>query len=261
MSEASPLLGKFVWQDLMTTDVERATAFYSDLFGWKTKDIEMGEGGTYRLIQANASDENGIGGITPLEQSPVSLWVGYCLVEDVDEVVAHAEKLGGKTLVPGSEIPGIGRFARIADPHGAISQPFKPNTGGGEDPTGPRPAGQFCWNEILAIDPEGEGKFHAEIYGWRVEAMDMGPAGTYFLFKRPGGGTDAGGMLQKPAGTPGPSLWVPYVSVDDADERTARVQALGGQVYVEPRDIPNVGRFSVFGDPTGATAAMLAPPK
>jgi predicted enzyme related to lactoylglutathione lyase len=65
-------------------------------------------------------------------------------------------------------------------------------------------------------------------------------------------------MLKKPDGAP-PSAWIPYVAVENANERTERVRQLGGQVYVEPRDIPNVGRFSVFADPTGATIALLGP--
>lgn len=67
----------------------------------------------------------------------------------------------------------------------------------------------------------------------------------------------AAGMLAKPAESPGPSLWMPYIEVDDIDATAARVPELGGQVFVKPMDIPGVGRFAVLGDPTGATFGLL----
>src|SRR5262249_32028264 len=98
---------------------------------------------------------------------------------------------------------------------------------------------------------------YGEVFGWKTEAMDMGGGMTYHLWKR-GNGQNAGGMLQKPDGAP-PAAWLPYIGVDNADECVARLTQLGGQVCTPPTDIPNVGRFAVFTDPTGATTAVLQP--
>jgi predicted enzyme related to lactoylglutathione lyase len=59
-----------------------------------------------------------------------------------------------------------------------------------------------------------------------------------------------------------PSHWMPYVAVNDVDASVKRVEELGGKVCVPPSDIPNVGRFSVITDPTGATISLitLGPP-
>ena len=54
-----------------------------------------------------------------------------------------------------------------------------------------------------------------------------------------------------------PSNWRPYVAVDDVDAKAAQVTELGGKVCVPPMDIPNVGRFSVITDPTGATISLV----
>ena len=63
----------------------------------------------------------------------------------------------------------------------------------------------------------------------------------------------------KPADTPGPSSWLSYVHVDDVDAEAARVRELGGNTFVEPTDIPNIGRFSVHADPVGGMFALYKP--
>jgi predicted enzyme related to lactoylglutathione lyase len=257
MSEEQQVLGKFVWRDLVTTDIDQAIAFYTSLFGWTIKEADMGPMGTYKMIHTADTEHGGFMQLDASHGAPPH-WVSYCTVPDVAAAVATAEKLGGKTHVPPTDIPGIGTFAMIADREGAVISPFKPLTWAGEGITAPWPAGTFCWQELLAIDPEGEGKFHAEVFGWKITPMDMGPMGTYYLFKRDNE-KDGGGMLQKPAESPGPSSWFPYVAVENTHASAARIAELGGKIWVEPRDIPNVGRFAVASDPQGAQFAILGP--
>ena len=60
--------------------------------------------------------------------------------------------------------------------------------------------------------------------------------------------------------------WYGYVSVADVDATAAHATRLGGVVHVPPRDIPNIGRFAVLGDPQGAVFCLfhgigeMAPP-
>ena len=51
--------------------------------------------------------------------------------------------------------------------------------------------------------------------------------------------------------------WLPYVTVDDPDATLARAKKLGAKIPVEPTDIPNIGRFAVLQDPTGALLAVM----
>jgi len=50
----------------------------------------------------------------------------YVQVDDLDAYLERAGKLGGKTLVPPTEVPGMGRFARLADPEGTMVGLWKP---------------------------------------------------------------------------------------------------------------------------------------
>jgi len=112
--------GAFSWSELMTTDPKAAVAFYGQLFGWKSKDMDMGTG-AYHVQNVG---ESGIGGIMSMPPGAPPgmppMWGCYVTVTNVDETVAQAEKLGGKVVMPIMKVPGVGRMAVIADPQGAV---------------------------------------------------------------------------------------------------------------------------------------------
>ncbi|MGB9180997.1 MAG: VOC family protein [Pyrinomonadaceae bacterium] len=115
--------------------------------------------------------------------------------------------------------------------------------------------GAFCWNELGTTDVEAAKKFYAELLGWQLK--DSHAAGmTYNEIVV--NGREVGGIFQMGAEFGNaPSHWTPYVSVDDVDAKAAQVTELGGTVRVPPTDIPNVGRFCMINDPTGATISLI----
>jgi len=243
--------GKFVWHDLMTTDRDKSVAFYTQLFGWTVTEIEMG-GWKYSMIKNRGQD---IGGIVPEKNLPRSHWMGYLSVDNVDAACDRMLSLGGKVGVPPTDIPNVGRFAVVTDPQGAWFSPFKPKAGQPEvpEPTGPAAPGSFTWDELLTSDPEAAAKFYQAVLGWTLAAFDM-PQGKYWIFKR--GDKDAAGMMKSPSEAQHPPFWLPYVAAADVDATAAKAKQLGAQLFVEPRDIPGVGRMAVLGDPVGATIAL-----
>ncbi len=66
---------------------------------------------------------------------------------------------------------------------------------------------------------------------------------------------DIGGMTSHMGGPDVPPHWLAYVAVSDVDATTKQAASLGGKVLVPSMDIPNVGRFSVIQDPTGAVVS------
>ncbi len=119
------------------------------------------------------------------------------------------------------------------------------------------PPGTFCWNELMTRNLPAAKAFYTKLLGWTTEEMDMGPAGTYTIWKK--GDTSCGGMMQIPQG-PGhektPVHWMSYVTVDNVDAATKKAQTLGAKIQVPPTDIPNIGRFSIIADPTGASVGL-----
>jgi len=118
---------RFVWHDLMTTDLQKSLAFYTALFGWERRPWDMG-GTTYDMLYAG---EIGLGGMVPLPKDfpGASHWVGYVSVPDVDAACARADASGGKTCVPPSDIPTVGRFAVVEDPWGAAFEVMQSPSG------------------------------------------------------------------------------------------------------------------------------------
>jgi len=253
MSEDNTLpVGRFVWHDLMTSDVPKALDYYRELLGWEYKTADM-SGFQYNMIEVGGTEHGGFAPLDPGPQQPH--WTSYVVVPDVDAACAKATELGGQVAVPPTDIPGeIGRFAVIVSPTGAPISPYKPVHPKG-DPTDMPAKGTFCWHELLSADPDVDGPFFREVFGWTGSSQEMGPMGTYHLFLR-GEGRQTAGMLKNPQ--PGvPSAWVPYIAVDDVDATAKRVGELGGKVWVAPQDIPDIGRFTVTSDPQGAMIAFF----
>ena len=244
---------RFVWHDLMTTDVQKSLAFYTALFGWERKSFDMGEFGSYDMLYAG---EVGLGGMVPLGagDNVPSHWIGYISVDDVDAACAKIGELGGKTRVPPTDIPNVGRFAVVEDPQGAVFSPFHSTSGEQPEPATP-PFGTVAWNELATTDAAKSVEFYTALTGWSVDKMDMGPMGFYYLFKR--GEKNMGGMMERPFGEGERPMWTPYFLVASADDAAAKAAELGATVIVPASDIEEWGRFAMFADPTGACFAVL----
>ncbi len=118
--------------------------------------------------------------------------------------------------------------------------------------------GALTYNELLTNDVDRAGKFYVQTIGWTTQAVDMGPMGTYTLFKRTGDKNDKGGMMPIGPNMKGvPPHWLAYFAVADCDASAKKVSELRGKVLMPPTDIPNVGRFAVVQDPQGATFALF----
>ncbi|HEX8889699.1 MAG TPA: VOC family protein [Pyrinomonadaceae bacterium] len=117
--------------------------------------------------------------------------------------------------------------------------------------------GAFCWNELGTTNIEAAKSFYSELLGWKLKGSDVGGM-VYNEIHVDGRENGVGGMFQM--GTEfgdTPSHWMPYVAVDDVDAKARQVAELGGKVCVPPSDIPNVGRFCIITDPTGATLSLI----
>jgi predicted enzyme related to lactoylglutathione lyase len=110
--------GTFSWNELMTTDPKGAQKFYGELLGWKFREMPMPDG-EYAVAALDA-DCAGIASIPAGAAGMPPTWGSYITVDDVDASAKRAVQLGGKVLVPATDIPTIGRFCVIADPQGAM---------------------------------------------------------------------------------------------------------------------------------------------
>lgn len=248
MTVDASLLGHFVWHDLITTNVDRAVDFYGKLFPeWSIEKLNSDGASQYHVIEVAGNDIGGIVGV-PEESGIPSHWIGYVAVEDCDAAVKRTIDLGGNCLVPAIDVPQVGRFAIVQDPQGAVLKPFSVQ----KQITLPEKSvnGWPAWNELLTKDVAAARNFYCSVFGWSSVEQAIEGMGTNTLFRS--GEQDVAGIMSMPDDAEAPPNWLTYFHADDVDSRAHTVEALGGQSFVTPQDIPGVGRFSVHADPVGA---------
>lgn len=124
--EMTPSEGVFVWDELMTTDVEAAKRFYGEVVGWESRDMDMGPSGTYTLFSSAGADR---AGAMPRPESAGEVppnWLTYLGTADVDATAAKAKELGANVMMEPFDVSTVGRLAIIADPTGAVIGLFQP---------------------------------------------------------------------------------------------------------------------------------------
>lgn len=119
--------------------------------------------------------------------------------------------------------------------------------------------GRFVWYDLTTPDPDSAQRFYPAVVGWGTASFDV-TGSPYTMWTRAGGGpeTSIGGIQPMSDPPEHPPHWLAYVSVPDPDDVARRVERSGGRIWVPPRDIPTVGRYTVFADPHGATISAFA---
>lgn len=249
--------GAFVWYELMTTDTKAAETFYDDVVGWTSGDSGMPDA-NYTLFKTNGMRVAGLMALPEdaLKMNVPPAWIGYIGVDNVDAAAKKLAKLGGTVHRQPDDIPGVGRFAVVADPHGAVFALF--GTDDGEMPDIKQmDLGNIGWNELMAGDLAADFPFYQEMFGWKQdEGLDMGDMGTYQLFSHDG--AQIGGMMTKPAAVPAPPYWGFYFNVDTLDAAIARSAAKGGTVVNGPMEVPGGAWVVNCVDPQGAYFNLVA---
>ncbi|MCP4684447.1 MAG: VOC family protein [bacterium] len=103
-------------------DYKKTIGFYKDLFDWE---ISEHAGMPYGMVAAGAEKDAIGGGISPVQEGTPPSLTFYVMVDDLQAYLDKAGKLGGKTVVPPTPIPGIGSFAMFADLDGNVVGLYK----------------------------------------------------------------------------------------------------------------------------------------
>ena len=111
--------GALCWSELLVPEPGAVREFYGSVFGWRIEDMAMGDI-SYTTARPPGGDENSAhAGIVRLEPGDRAHWLPYFEVTRCDAVVAIARQLGGTVVAPAADLAGVGRWALLADPHGA----------------------------------------------------------------------------------------------------------------------------------------------
>jgi uncharacterized protein len=255
------------WVETWQNDPDRATAFYSSVFGWEIENTMPPDAdGTFHICRLRGRDVAGIGSPIPEGAPSTPVWTTFIQVDSVDEAAGKVKEGGGSVVVePFDSLEG-GRLAIVTDPAGAAFAPWEPGEHTGAQVI--NQPGAWAMSGLETTDPEGAKAFYRDVFGWESEAFGPPEAG-FTLFRLPG---YVGGTPQQPvprdnvatiiAGGEGPARWSVDFWVFDADEAAAKAGELGGRVVSPPNDVPGVAgmREAVLADPQGAAFNITQPP-
>ena len=241
------------WVDLSSPDLEKSKAFYSALFGWECPEGPP-EAGGYSVCLLGGKTVAGLGPQMNPDFPPA--WMTYVNVTDADDAIAKVGANGGTVFVPPMDVMDVGRMAIFADPLGAVIGLWQPKTHVG------RAGGQRAQHVLLErADHDGHRGLQDLLQGGlrlghRGHGGDTGSPPAYSEWKL--AGKSVGGMMPKRPDMPAdmPPNWGVYFAVDDADAAVAKVQELGGAVFMGPMDI-EPGRMAVVADNVGAVFNIL----
>jgi predicted enzyme related to lactoylglutathione lyase len=252
--------GDFIWYELMTSDAVAAKAFYDAVVGWT-----IGEGvadfNGYRMI--GRSDGGTAGGLLPItdemrEHGARPGWFGYINVADVDEKVAAIEAAGGRTLMPPTDIPNVGRIAMVADPQGApfyVMKPISPSDrpDARSDVFSPDQVQRCAWNELVTTDLDAARHFYPGQFGWELgDVMPMGPMGDYQFIHQEG--QVIGAMFAPPDRQP---AWRFCFRVENLNRSIEAIRSGGGEIHFGPAEVPGGGMIVQATDPEGAFFMLI----
>lgn len=261
MSDYTAREGAPIWFDLMSSDPDRAVAFYGELFGW-TAEPANEEFAGYRNFRLH---DRRIAGISPVmpDAGPPDLWSVYLRSDDLEATAAKAEAAGAQVLFPPMEIGDEGAMTFLIDPAGAAIGFWRSKEHPGFQEWGVH--GAPYWFDTLSRDYAASLKFYQAVIG--AEYLEAGTGGdpeatgpdaysqVMIGDTAWSGIMDAAGMLDGDT----PSFWQVYICVDDVAATVAKAESLGGRVLM-PAEVTPFGTLATITDPLGAPISLGHPP-
>jgi predicted enzyme related to lactoylglutathione lyase len=235
--------------EMVAKDGSALAKFYAELFGWHTEGFPMPDGRTYEMIDTHS----GAGVNGGIASSPD--WSGitiYVEGPDVQAMLDKAESLGGKTMMPVTDM-GMVTLASFTDPQGNViglvksSDEEAPGVSAGSN-------APVDWFEILGTDGKALRQFYRDLFGWEIsesmsEGMDYGEAKAE---KRGIGG----GIGSSPTGK---AFTTVYADVDDLEKYMERAETLGGKRIFGPDEVGGTVTIGQVADPGGNVFGLWRP--
>lgn len=247
-----PLIGKVIWNDLLTEDPATAERFYSGLFGWTFENASGAGDRAYKVARLNGTYVAGMLSIAPRgDGQRQSRWLPYLSVADVDRSLAAVMATHGG-IAGGPVDVSLGRVAALIDPEGAVIGLARSKIGDPDDATTAPAVGHVVWTELLSNQALTAAAFYRQVVGYDVQVLER-PGGNYRLLTHDG--KSRAGILTNPAQGWSPA-WLTYFGVTDPSTSATLAQNLGGQVLMRPSPDLRDGTIAVVADPSGALLVL-----
>jgi uncharacterized protein len=249
-------IGAPCWMDLLTSDTERARAFYAEVFGWGAGEAAEQFGGYFMFMRDGAP----VAGCMPKVPGMPGgdgpdTWSVYLSTEDTKSTVEAALAHGGALREGPMDIADLGVEAVLYDPSAASVGAWQAKAFAGfatfNEPGAP------AYFELLTRDYADAVAFYRDVFGW--DGRVMGDTDEFRLTALQDDGDTIAGIMDASSFLPEDEspAWQAYVRVADADAALATVTRLGGTVTQPATDTP-YGRLAGAADPIGARFKVVA---
>lgn len=243
------------WIELITTNLEAAQEFYTNLFDWQYEThsdpvsgehvIALREGYPVASLRAASGEE--------------SSWRLYLATAECDQAVRQAEQHGATLTVPINHVPKVGRKAVLVEPADSEFGLLEPEETWEFDVGLP---GTLMWAELITIKAQTADVFFQSLFDYTAQQFGTEGRSDYSVWFL---GEDSVlarvSMIRDYITESTKPHWLLYLGVDPSigtDELVHRAIAHGARVRVDPYDSSS-GRTAVLRDPTGARFAVIDP--
>lgn len=251
-TRASAPLGAPCWNDLMTSDPDRASAFYGELFGWES--VRGGpELGGYTTCLQDGLPVAGIMAKEPSLDEP-DQWSTYLAVADADATSAAVREHGGTVVVEAMQAGDQGSMAFYIDPAGGSFGVWQPGAHVGFQVY--EEHGTPTWHELHSTGYAAAVAFYTDVFGWDTQVT--GDTDDFRYTVQLVDGVQRAGVMD--ASSWGPqvtSTWHVYFGSGDVAASLETVTALGGSVLQGIDDTP-YGQLATVADPMGAQFKLIS---
>lgn len=248
MPSPTLIVGAPCWIDLYSSDTQKASAFYGELFGWNAEPPQEEFGGYFTFTK----DGKHVAGCMANDGSAgyPDAWGVHLMTDDIEQTATAAAENGGTVEMGPMVVGENGSSAMIKDPGGSIVGAWQPNNQKGFELTGE--AGAPAWFELHTGAYDKAVAFYRDAFGWDAHTMSDTEEFRYTTLGE--GESQLAGIMDDKAE---PSGWNVYFEVADVDATLKRVTELGGKVLTPAEDTP-YGRLAKAADPTGTVFRLVA---
>ncbi|HET8601105.1 MAG TPA: VOC family protein [Segeticoccus sp.] len=253
------LPGTPCWIDLFTSDPDKSTEFYGQLFGWTAGSPSEEFGGYFMFFHQDRPVAGGMRNDGRSGQG--DLWQIYLATPDIGRTLAATTEHGGVVHVDQMAVADLGSMGMLTDAGGSWVGAWQADTFPGfavrDEPGSPG------WFELHTRDYEKVVAFYRDVFGWDPATMSDTPEFRYTTLgtEESRGGSQGAGIMDVSRFPEDPfaTMWSIYFVVADADAAAAKVTELGGQVIQGVDETP-FGRLVTCVDPTGARFKLVQNP-
>jgi hypothetical protein len=247
-------VGKIVWADLLTPDLDASKRFYGGLFGWSFTDAVSGQSG-YTVAYVDGRPVAGfIPRATPASERRQPVWLTFIAVSDVDAARRTALDHGAKVVFEPKTYPQRGRQAVLSDPEGAAFAILASSSGDPADVLAE--PGEWIWSSLQVGDPARDAAFYQTLFGYEVFDVPSEDGLKHMILSSDDFARASVNAFPDASSGRHPH-WLDFVRVLDAASVASKAVALGGRVLVEPRLDRHGGNVAVIADPNGAPIGIM----